>query len=379
MLRLSIILLFVCSYAFSQSNNTTGSIADGEGGASVRATLNDDLQKGNAQHDSLVVHRTELLQHYDSLAIHRTELLQQYDSLGIHRTELLQHYDSLGIHRTEITANLDSLAIHRAEIDANLDSLAAHRTEIDANLDSIGVHRVELLQHYDSLAVHRVELLQHYDSLAVHRTELLQQYDSLGIHRTELLQQYDSLAVHRTELLQHYDSINNHRDTLTDHNTRIVALEVAGGSSIGDSVTLIWAAVFTDTISFDSVVHMLGDTLHFPYGWGDGLDSTGMDIGVYLGTFDQVQDSLVTDSLRYRLLGTGGDLSFTLYYGEWGTAGTALTAEIDIATTDGWLSTTTFTELALAPGQSVWAKITDKSYAGTAIRIYFYFREKRAP
>jgi len=139
-----------------------------------------------------------------------------------------------------------------------------------------------------------------------------------------------------------------------------------------DSLVLALA----DSIPLATVAHRKVDTMLFVYGWGDALDSTGMDLNADLGTLDVVEDSLVCDSLRYRLLGTGGDLSFKLYYGVWGTAGTALTAEISIATTDGWLNTTTFEVPALAPGQSIWAEIFDKTAAGTAIRIYFYYHEK---
>jgi hypothetical protein len=151
-----------------------------------------------------------------------------------------------------------------------------------------------------------------------------------------------------------------------------------GGSAAGDSIYYLWQEVFTYMVQGDSVFHMLIDTLYYTYGWGDATDSTGMKVGSDCGIQDIVQDSLVCDSLRYRILGTGADMGFTMYYGEWGTAGTALTAELDIATTDGWLYTTTFTAEALAPGQSAWIEFTDKTAAGTAFRAIFYYHEKRA-
>lgn len=70
MLRNIFILLFVCSVAYSQSNNTTGTISNLEGGAAVRTKINEDIEKGNDQHDSIVVYRGELDNHTDSIDVH---------------------------------------------------------------------------------------------------------------------------------------------------------------------------------------------------------------------------------------------------------------------------------------------------------------------
>ena len=407
MLRLSIILLFVCSYAFSQSNNTTGSIADGEGGGSVRSTLNDDLQKGNAQHDSLVVHRTELLQHYDSLAIHRTELLQQYDSLGIHRTELLQHYDSLGIHRTELLADYDSLVVHRTELLQHYDSIGIHRDTLtdhntrivslessvsstDSSWTSITTDTIDEFTEAqgvlidgllikdggigyidDSIAQHRIELLQHYDSLVVHRTELLQHYDSLVVHRTELLQQYDSLVVHRTELLQHYDSIGIHRDTLTDHNTRILSLE----------------ATAYDTIEIDTIAHMLIDTIIWPGGAGLGItsDTTWAQVDANILEWPVVHDSVVFDSVYAYCEGVNGSITINLYALQSGWADDSpediIAADL-VPVTATAAGTSTFSILAVGPGTIIRSDVVDVNGAGSyrpdKVRIYVYYHEKRA-
>ena len=160
--------------------------------------------------------------------------------------------------------------------------------------------------------------------------------------------------------------------------------------SPGDDTLDVWVGgvrvmrIFDDTlrltysIPIDTAVHMLGDIKTFSFGWGDGGDSTGMNAGIYLGNLPIVQDSIVFDSIRARVIGTDADVTFQLKYGTWGGSGTGIHTAEQLTASGGFETITTFSTLALGPPTDLWGEITAKSIAGTAIRVILYYHEKRA-
>lgn len=261
MLRLSIILLFICSFAYGQTDN----IYDGESGLDVLNTLNEDIDKGNSQADTLVVHRTQIAAIMDSLNIHRGELNDHTDSITALRASII-------LNDADIADLVDSIAAHRVVLDNHTDSLVIHNTKINVNIQSSN-------DNADSITDHRVVLDNHTDSIAD--------------HRTELNNAVDSLAQHRIELDNHTDTLVVFRDSLNSYDTRI---DAAG--------TSVWTKTGTNlspTTSGDDI--LLSDATE-RLAFGDGTN--------YINESSNVISFTVEDNLMLSIAGTNwlvyGDL-----------------------------------------------------------------------
>lgn len=244
-LRFILPLLFLTAFAFGQTmSDDVSTISDGESGASVRTSLNEDITSGNVQTDTIRDNVIRLSAVDDSIAAHRIVIDNHTDSITALRAaitlndaEIADLNDSITVHRTDINNNIDSLAIHldsiqalRVNVNNNTDSLAVHldtlqavRVDVNSNIDSLGVH-------LDTLQAHRVDINKNIDSLAVHldslqaiRTDVNTNSDSITEHRTDINNNIDSLAVHldtlqavRVDVNKNSDSITIHRDDLGD-------------------------------------------------------------------------------------------------------------------------------------------------------------------
>ena len=132
----------------------------------------------------------------------------------------------------------------------------------------------------------------------------------------------------------------------------------------------------------DSIFHQLIDTLFYVFKIGNGntTDITDMVAGAYLGVLPVVQDSIILDSLSVDCIGANGDITVQLQYGSsFVNAGTGLHTNINVTTSGGEVSTSSFTESILGPGNDIWGEvISTGATKPTMVIMKLFYHEKRA-
>jgi len=361
----------------------TGTISDGEGGLSARTKINATITKANNHADSIVAHVAKIDENTSDITALELISDSSYAKADVGRLEIDTIAD---ISDDSIIIDVGYLNLIR---DLYLTSEADSGIELRNYVTGEKSSQVFV---YDGYAGMVSNVGDDYVGAAGHSGVWVDTSDveiyvmnsdgintsGIYIDRLEMLVTDD---INEKGLVYNADySANYTARSLPD--SAAVAAMIAGSVTPYDSayinqrVDSIWNEI-NDSIVGSTIYHTIADTLQFVGGWGDGLDSTGCNLGARLGMFNVVQDNAVLDSTRIRCTGDDGDVTVQWRYGDWGTAGTELHSVINVKTTDGWVGTSTFSTGTVPNGNDIWGIITAKNYGCTAIRAILFYHETR--
>lgn len=145
----------------------------------------------------------------------------------------------------------------------------------------------------------------------------------------------------------------------------------------------IFAALEDDLVEVDTVAHMLVDTLQFVFGAGAGNagDTATMATDRIFGAFKTMQDSVVFDSIVAQCFGTNADITLQVQYSSsLNSGGTGIHAALNVTTAGGETGTSTFTTLAVGPGNWIWCEptVVTAGVKPTYVVLILFYHEKRA-